>query len=46
MKYVAANDAKMDNDGEKRVRFKMEGVNGINSMVFQVTGVGKPLASV
>ena len=46
VKYVAANGAKMDNYGEKRVRFKKEGLNGINSMVFQVTDVGKPLASV
>ena len=46
VKYVAANGAKMDNNGEKRVRFKEEGLNGINSMVFQVTDVGKPLASV
>ena len=39
VKYVAANGAKMDNYGEKRVRFKEEGLNGINSMVFQVTDV-------
>ena len=46
MKYVAANGAKMDNYGEKRVRFKEEGLNGINSMVFQVTDEGKLLAFV
>ena len=46
VKYVAANGAKMDNYGEKKVRFKKEGLNGINSMLFQVTDVGKPLASV
>ena len=46
VKYVAANGAKMDDNGERRVRFKKEGLNGINSVVFQVTDVGKPLASV
>ena len=46
VRYVAANGMKMDNYGEKRVRFKKEGLNGVNSMLFQVTDVGKPLASV
>ena len=46
VKYVAANGAKMDNYGEKRVRFRKEGLGGTNSMVFQVTDVAKPLASV
>ena len=44
--YGAETGAKMDNYGKKRVRFKKEGLNGINSTVFQVTDVGKPLASV
>ena len=46
VRYVAANGAKMENYGEKKVRFRKEGVTGINSMLFQVTDVGKPLASV
>ena len=46
VKYVAANGAKMDNYGQKRIRFKKEGLGGISDMLFQVTDVGKPLASV
>ena len=43
VKYVAANGK---NYGEKKIRFKKEGLGGINDMLFQVTDVGKPLASV
>ena len=32
--------------GQKRIRFKKEGLGGISDMLFQVTDVGKPLASV
>ena len=46
VKYVAANEAKMDNCGQKRIRFKKEGLSGVSDMLFQVTDVGKPLASV
>ena len=46
VRYVAANGARMENYGEKKVRFKKEGLAGVNSMLFQVTDVGKPLASV
>ena len=45
VKYVAANGAKMDNYGQKRIRSKKEGLGGISDMLFQVTDVGKPLAS-
>ena len=46
VRYVAANGAKMDNYGEKKVRFRKEGLSGVSNMLFQVTDVGKPLASV
>ena len=46
VKYVAANGAKMENYGEKKIRFRKECLGGINDMLFQVTDVGKPLASV
>jgi hypothetical protein len=46
VKYVAANGGKMDNYGEKRVRFKRKGAECINTILFQVTDVGKPLAAV
>ena len=46
VRYVAANGAKMDNYGQKRIRFKKEGLSGISDILFQVTDVGKPLASV
>lgn len=46
VRYVAANGGRMDNMGEKRVRFRREGSAAVNSIMFQVTGVGKPLASV
>ena len=36
----------MDNLGEKKVRFRREGSAAVNSITFQVTDVGKPLASV
>ena len=46
VRYVAANSARMETYGEKKVRFKKEGLAGVNSMLFQVTDVGKPVASV
>ena len=46
LRYVAANGGKMENHGEKRVRFKRNGSEAVNSITFQVTGVSKPLASV
>ena len=46
VKYVAANGARMENQGEKKVRFKRGGGHQVNSITFQVTDVGKPLASV
>ena len=46
VRYVAANGAKMENYGEKRVRFRKEGLPGVSNMLFQVTDVGKPVASV
>ena len=46
VKYVTANGGRMENMGEKRVRFRRDGASGVNSITFQVTGVGKPLASV
>ena len=46
VRYVAANGGKMDNLGEKRVRFRRNGAAAVNNITFQVTGVSKPLASV
>ena len=46
VKYVAANGGKMENLGEKKGRFRRDGAKGVNSIKFQVTDVGKPLASV
>jgi hypothetical protein len=46
VKYIAANGGKMENMGEKRVRFKKAAGGGMNSIMFQVTDVGKPLAAV
>ena len=46
VRYVAANGGKMENLGEKKVRFRRDGSSHVNSIVFQVTEVGKPLASV
>lgn len=46
VRYVTANGGKMDNLGEKRVRFRRNGSTAVNSITFQVTGVSKPLASV
>ena len=46
MKHIAANGGKMDNMGEKRVRFKKAAGGGMSSIMFQVTDVGKPLAAV
>ena len=33
VKYVAANGAKMDNGGQKRIRFKKEGLSGVSDML-------------
>ena len=46
VKYVATNGAKMENYGEKKIRFRKECIGGINDMLFQVADVGKPLVSV
>ena len=46
VRYIAAKGGRMDNMGEKKVRFRREGSDAVNSITFQVTGVGKPLASV
>ena len=46
VRYVAANGGKMDNLGEKKVRFRRQGSAAVSSIMFQVTDVGKPLASV
>jgi hypothetical protein len=45
-KYVAANGSRMGNYGQKRIPFKMKGGDGVQSIVFQVTDVTKPLAAV
>jgi hypothetical protein len=44
-KYVAANGSKMNNYGEKRVRFRQQG-GAVGAIKFQVSDVNKPLASV
>ena len=46
VKYVAANGEKMNNYGEKKVKFKGSGEEAMHSIKFQVTDVRKPLASV
>ena len=46
VRYVAAHGGKMDNLGEKKVRFRRQGSAAVSSIMFQVTDVGKPLASV
>jgi hypothetical protein len=46
VRYVAANGARMENHGEKKVRFKKGGADTMNNIMFQVTDVGKPLAAV
>ncbi len=46
VRYVAANGGKMENLGEKKVRFRRGGSSAVSSITFQVTEVGKPLASV
>jgi len=46
VRYVAAKGARMENHGEKKVRFKKSGGSTLNSITFQVTDVGKPLAAV
>jgi hypothetical protein len=46
VKYVAANGGRMDNLGEKKVRFRRNGSLATNTITFQVTDVSKPLASV
>ena len=38
--------ARMGNMGEKKAKFKRDGMHGINGITFQVTDVSKPLASV
>ena len=43
--YITANGDKMDNKGEKKIKFKTS--DGLSSsIIFQVTGVKKPLATV
>ena len=46
VKYVAVNSKKMENIGEKKVKFKRVGSEAVNSITVQVTDVSKPLASV
>ena len=46
VRYVAANGGKMENHGEKRVRFLRNGSETVNSITLEVTRVSKPLASV
>ncbi len=46
VKRMVANGAKMDNLGKKKVRLKRDGCHEVNSITFQVSDVGKPLASV
>ena len=46
VRYVAANGAKMENMGEKKAKFKIDGSQAVNGITFQVTDVSKPLASV
>ena len=46
VRYVAANGGKMENHGEKTVRFRRNGSEAVNSITFQVSGVSKPLAPV
>ena len=46
VKYVAANGSKMENYGEKKVRFKHGADEVLNSITFQATEVKKPLAAV
>ena len=45
VRYVAATGGKMENHGEKRVRFRRNGSEAVNSITFQVTGVSKPRPS-
>ena len=45
-KFVAANGNPLKHYGEKVVKFKTQGQEGMGSMVFQVSDVTKPLASV
>ena len=42
VRYVAANGARMENSGEKRVKFKCTDSNVMNKITFQVTEVGSP----
>jgi hypothetical protein len=44
--YIAANGNKMENYGEKKVRFKHGEDSVMNSIVLQATDVRKPLAAV
>ena len=46
MNYIAANGNRMDNYGEKKIRFRQGGQSALNSIVFQATDVRKPLAAV
>ena len=46
VKYVTANGGRMENKGEKKVRFRRDGAPGVNIVAFQLAGVGRPLASV
>ena len=45
VKCDAANGAKVDRYGEKRVRFMKDALNGIKTMASQVSDVGKSLVS-
>ena len=44
--HVGANGAQMKNCGQQNIRFKKAGPGGISDILFQVTDVGKPSASV
>ena len=46
MNYVVANENRMDNSGEKEIRFRHGGQSALNSIVFQATDVRMPLAAV
>ena len=42
---MAANGARMENQGEKKIWFKKSGCEVLNSTTFHVTDVGKPMAA-
>ena len=46
VRHAAGNGGKMEKHRAKRVRFRRNGSEAVNSITFQVTGVSKPLASV